>query len=120
MCGIVGIFSHSPVSSELYDSLIHLQHRGQDAAGILTCQSRFYLKSGLGLVKEIFRSDDISQLKGKIGIAHTRYPTAGGYNIADVQPLWIGSPCGIALAHNGNLVNYKELAHEITQVQHRY
>jgi amidophosphoribosyltransferase len=120
MCGIVGIFSHAPVAAELYDSLIHLQHRGQDAAGILTYKERFYLKQGLGYVREVFSSDDITHLKGNMGIAHTRYPTAGGYDIADVQPLWIGSPRGIALAHNGNLVNYKELAEEITQKKHRH
>lgn len=120
MCGIVGIYSHEPVAFELYDSLIHLQHRGQDAAGILTCHERFYLRTGLGLVREIFNPNELKQLKGHFGIGHTRYPTAGGYNIADVQPLWIGSPRGIALAHNGNLVNYKELATEITQVKHRH
>ncbi len=120
MCGIVGIFSHTPVAAELHDSLIHLQHRGQDAAGILTCSERFYLKTGLGLVREIFTAQDVVQLKGNMGVAHTRYPTAGGYDIADVQPLWIGSPRGIALAHNGNLVNHKELAQEITQQKHRH
>lgn len=119
MCGIVGIYSQNPVAAELYDSLIHLQHRGQDAAGIITCDQRFYVKHGLGYVREIFRAEDIAQLQGHIGIAHTRYPTAGGYNIADVQPIWIGNPRGIALAHNGNLVNYKALANEITQ-QHRH
>jgi amidophosphoribosyltransferase len=120
MCGIVGIFSHQAVAAELHDGLIHLQHRGQDAAGILTCNERFYLKHGLGLVREIFTFADVEQLKGNIGIGHTRYPTAGGHDIADVQPLWIGSPRGIALAHNGNLVNYRELAAEITQKKHRH
>lgn len=120
MCGIVGIYSHEPVAAELYDSLIHLQHRGQDAAGILTCQERFYVKHGLGLIREIFNPDDIQHLHGSIGIGHTRYPTAGGYDLADVQPLWIGSPRGIAIAHNGNLVNYKALATEITQQKHRH
>lgn len=120
MCGIVGIFSHTPVAAELYDSLIHLQHRGQDAAGILTCSERFFLKQGLGYVREIFTPENIAYLKGNIGIAHTRYPTAGGYHIADVQPLWIGSPRGIALAHNGNLVNYQELDKDITQKKHRH
>jgi len=120
MCGIVGIYSHEPVAAELYDSLIHLQHRGQDAAGIITCNERFYVKHGLGLVREIFNPDDVAKLHGDIGIGHTRYPTAGGYDLADVQPLWIGSPRGIALAHNGNLVNYKELALEITQKKHRH
>lgn len=120
MCGIVGIFSHEPVAPELHDSLIHLQHRGQDAAGILTCSERFYPKHGLGLVKEIFSAEDIDKLKGNMGIAHTRYPTAGGYSEADVQPLWIGSPRGIALAHNGNIINYKELADQIRLKEHRH
>ncbi|PWY55706.1 amidophosphoribosyltransferase [Legionella qingyii] len=120
MCGIVGIYSHEPVASELYESLIHLQHRGQDAAGILTCDQRFYTKHGLGLVREIFTSDNVSALEGNIGIGHVRYPTAGGYTATDVQPLWIGSPRGIALAHNGNLSNYQELADEIRLKQHRH
>lgn len=120
MCGIVGIAAEKPVATELYDSLIHLQHRGQDAAGILTCDQRFYLKHGLGLVREVFSPDDMQALQGHMGIAHTRYPTAGGYSLADVQPLWIGSPLGIAMAHNGNLTNYRALAQEITQKQHRH
>lgn len=120
MCGIVGIYSHEPVAAELYDSLIHLQHRGQDAAGILTCDTRFYPKHGLGLVREIFTPQDVEQLHGNFGIAHTRYPTAGGYSEADIQPLWIGSPRGIALAHNGNLVNYQALADDIVYTQHRH
>jgi amidophosphoribosyltransferase len=120
MCGIVGIYSQDPVAAEIYDSLIHLQHRGQDAAGILTCHERFYVKHGLGMVREVFTPDDIKSLHGNIGVGHTRYPTAGGYDLADVQPLWIGSPRGIALAHNGNLTNYKELAVEITQQKHRH
>ncbi|MFA6302871.1 MAG: amidophosphoribosyltransferase, partial [Legionella sp.] len=120
MCGIVGIFSHEPVAAELYDSLIHLQHRGQDACGILTSDERFYSTHGLGLVRESITEEDIIGLKGKVGIAHTRYPTAGGYSTADIQPLWIGSPRGIALAHNGNLVNYKELVAEICGKQKRH
>lgn len=119
MCGIVGIFSHEQVAAELYDSLIHLQHRGQDAAGIITYDQRFYPKHGQGLVREIFSPESIMTLKGHIGIGHTRYPTAGGYSEADIQPLWIGSPRGIALAHNGNLVNYPALASEIRN-QHRH
>ena len=120
MCGIVGIYSHEPVAAELYDSLIHLQHRGQDAAGIITCDDRFYPKHGLGLVREIFNAQNILPLKGNMGIAHTRYPTAGGYSEADIQPLWIGSPRGVAIAHNGNLVNYQEIVEEMQQVQHRH
>ncbi len=119
MCGIVGIVSQEPVAPALYDSLIHLQHRGQDAAGILTCDSRFYLKQGLGLLREIVTPEDVLMLRGHIGIGHVRYPTAGGYSTADIQPLWIGSPRGIALAHNGNLVNYTALAEQIRE-QHRH
>lgn len=120
MCGIVGIHSHEPVAAEIYDSLIHLQHRGQDAAGIITCNERFYPKVGHGLVREVFTPQQILSLKGHMGIGHTRYPTAGGYEEADIQPLWVGSPCGIALAHNGNLVNYQDLAAEFRQEQHRH
>ncbi|KTD27140.1 amidophosphoribosyltransferase [Legionella maceachernii] len=120
MCGIVGIYSHEQVAYELYESLIHLQHRGQDAAGVLTCDQRFYTKHGLGLVQEIFTPENISALKGNIGVGHVRYPTAGGYSESDVQPLWIGSPRGIALAHNGNISNYPELADEIRLKQHRH
>lgn len=120
MCGVVGIISHEPVAAELCDSLIHLQHRGQDAAGVVTCDDRFHGKHGLGLVREIFTPADLPRLQGKMGIGHTRYPTAGGYSEADIQPLWIGSPRGIALAHNGNLVNYAELAQTIREKQHRH
>ena len=119
MCGIVGIYSHEPVAAELYDSLIHLQHRGQDAAGILTAESCFYLQHGLGLVREIFTPQHLQALQGRVGIAHTRYPTAGGYSEADVQPLWIGSPRGVSLAHNGNVTNYSALADEFRR-QHRH
>lgn len=109
MCGIVGIMSGTGVATELYDSLVHLQHRGQDAAGIMTCQERFHTQLGEGLVREIFNESNIAKLPGNMGIAHTRYPTAGGYSSDETQPFWIGSPYGIALAHNGNLVNYAEL-----------
>lgn len=120
MCGIVGIYSHDSVAGELYDALIHLQHRGQDACGILTADNRFYPKQGLGLVREAIPVEEVLRLKGTMGIAHTRYPTAGGYTSNDVQPLWVGSPRGIALAHNGNLVNYAELAEDICVKQQRH
>ncbi len=120
MCGIVGIFSHTPVASALYDSLIHLQHRGQDAAGMITSAGKFYVKHGLGYVREIFSADDLAYLRGHSGIAHVRYPTAGGHDIEDVQPFWTGSPRGIALAHNGNLVNHTALATVMTQHKHRH
>jgi amidophosphoribosyltransferase len=121
MCGLVGIYSHQPVASELYESLIHLQHRGQDAAGILTYdQKKFYIHHGLGLAQKIFTPKRLSELKGTLGIGHVRYPTSGGYTKTDVQPLWIGNPRGIALAHNGNLSNYQELAEKICLKQHKH
>lgn len=113
MCGVVGIISQRPVATELHDSLVHLQHRGQDAAGIMTCSERFHTQLGQGLVREIFNEEKIRKLPGNMGIAHTRYPTAGGYSSDETQPFWIGSPYGIALAHNGNLVNYQQLRDEL-------
>lgn len=120
MCGIVGIKSHSPAAGEIYDSLIHLQHRGQDAAGIVTHNHRVHTKKGLGLVRDIFTANSMTRLQGNTGAGHTRYPTHGGYGDGEVQPFWTDVPYGIALAHNGNLVNYRELAHEISQEEKRY
>ncbi len=113
MCGIVGIIGQQPVASELYDSLIHLQHRGQDAAGIVTCDHRFHSKRGAGLVREIFNAEDISKLTGNYGLAHARYPTAGTYSADETQPFQIFNPYGIALSHNGNLVNTESLAEKL-------
>lgn len=118
MCGIVGIASHEAVARDLYDSLIHLQHRGQDAAGILTCHERFDLKTGMGLARDIFKPEDLTHLHGHMGIAHNRYPTSGHYTMADVQPLWVGNPRGVALAHNGHLVNYDVLADRLVKEKH--
>ena len=120
MCGIAGIFSHKSVAAELYDSIIHLQHRGQDAAGIMTYDDRMHKEKGIGLAKEIFNEENMSLLTGNIGISHNRYPTHGGFSHGEVQPFWTSVPYGIALAHNGNLTNYKELAQEITQQETRY
>lgn len=117
MCGIVGIFSHKPVAYEIYESLIHLQHRGQDAAGILTCDHQFYSKQGSGLVRDTFTTKNVLSLKGNMGIGHTRYPTAGGYSASDVQPLWVENPLKIGLAHNGNLINYEKLVATIADPQ---
>ena len=80
MCGIAGIFSHKPVASELYDSIINLQHRGQDAAGIMTYDKRMHKEKGVGLAKEIFNSENMELLTGNIGISHNRYPTHGGFS----------------------------------------
>ena len=120
MCGIAGIFSHKPVASELYDSIIHLQHRGQDAAGIMTYDERMHKEKGVGLAKEIFNSKNMELLTGNIGISHNRYPTHGGFSHGEVQPFWTSVPYGIALAHNGNLTNYNDLASEVTKTETRY
>ena len=120
MCGLAGIYSHKPVATELYDSLIHLQHRGQDAAGITTYNKHMHKTKGMGLVRDIFTEKKIKRLKGNIGIAHTRYPTHGGFGHGEIQPFWTSVPYGIALAHNGNLTNYNELANNITNKESRY
>jgi amidophosphoribosyltransferase len=120
MCGVVGIISHKPVASEIYDSLIHLQHRGQDAAGITTYNNRFHTKKGVGLVRDIFDTNNMARLQGNVGIGHTRYPTIGSYSSEDAQPVWTGVPYGIAMAHNGNLVNYDEVMKALMEKDHRH
>ena len=114
MCGVVGIHSKSSVNQKLYDALTVLQHRGQDAAGIVTCDvGRFHQKKGNGLVKDVFTQEDMNQLTGNIGIGHCRYPTAGSSGPALAQPFYVNSPYGISLAHNGNLINSEELSEKI-------
>ena len=120
MCGISGIYSHKPVAAELYDSIIHLQHRGQDAAGIMTYDDRMHKEKGMGLAKEVFNETNMELLTGNIGISHNRYPTHGGFSHGEVQPFWTSVPYGIALGHNGNLTNYQDLAEEITNKDSRY
>ena len=110
MCGIVGLVSHQPVNQELYDALTVLQHRGQDAAGILTEQNgRVYLCKENGLVRDVFSQSNMESLVGNMGIAHVRYPTAGCDSSAEAQPFYVNSPYGISLAHNGNLTNAEAL-----------
>ncbi len=114
MCGIVGIVAHQNVNQELYDALMVLQHRGQDAAGIVTCQGeRLYLRKDNGLARDVFRSRHMVRLMGNMGIAHVRYPTAGCTSSAEAQPFYVNSPFGLTLAHNGNLTNAKELKREL-------
>jgi amidophosphoribosyltransferase len=121
MCGITGIVAHSAVNLDLYESLSVLQHRGQDAAGIMTCENgRFYMKKGNGLVRDVFYKKHMQRLPGKMGIAHARYPTAGTSSSAEAQPLYVNSPYGIALAHNGNLTNAEELKEELFQTDLRH
>lgn len=110
MCGIVGIVGRSPVNQLIYDGLSLLQHRGQDAAGIVTCDgNKFYLRKNNGLVSDVFHSEHMIQLKGNMGIGHVRYPTAGCSSSAEAQPFYVNSPYGIAMAHNGNLTNADDL-----------
>lgn len=115
MCGIVGIVGKHHVNQALYDALIVLQHRGQDAAGIATCdtEGRFFLHKNNGMVKDVFRAKHMHRLIGNLGIGHVRYPTAGTFSSAEAQPLYVNSPYGIALVHNGNLTNTDELIRDI-------
>ena len=116
MCGIVGIFGTSPVNQALYDSLLVLQHRGQDAAGIVTYDGqRLHLRKDNGLARDVFRTRHMIDLKGNIGIGHVRYPTAGCSSSAEAQPFYVNSPYGITLAHNGNLTNADELKRDLFQ-----
>lgn len=121
MCGIVGILAGKPVAGELYDSLLQLQHRGQDAAGIVTCNERMHFKVGQGLVRDIFQERHMKRLEGNMGIGHARYPTSGDKSgIDEIQPFWTSVPNGIAFAHNGNIVNYEELRYDVITNRKRY
>ncbi len=110
MCGIVGIVAKTPVNQALYDALLVLQHRGQDAAGIITCAGdRLHLRKNTGLVRDVFQTQHMQQLQGNMGVGHVRYPTAGLSGSAEAQPFYVNSPYGIVLAHNGNLTNAEAL-----------
>jgi amidophosphoribosyltransferase len=110
MCGIVGVVSHNPVNQVLYDALLLLQHRGQDAAGIATNHSSmFSMHKANGLVRDVFRTRNMRVLQGNSGIGHCRYPTAGSSSEEEAQPFYVNAPFGITLAHNGNLTNQEEL-----------
>src|SRR5262249_27328275 len=115
MCGIVGVVARSPVNQLLYDGMTVLQHRGQDAAGIVTAEGHsFHMHKGKGLVRDVFRTRDMRNLVGHMGIAHCRYPTAGSASSeAESQPFYVNSPFGITLGHNGNLVNAEALRSEL-------
>ena len=105
MCGILGVVSKTPVNQTLYDGLLLLQHRGQDAAGIVTSVfNTFHMHKGPGLVRDVFRTRDMRSLPGEMGIGHCRYPTAGSaFNAGEAQPFYVNSPFGIVLGHNGSL-----------------
>ncbi len=121
MCGVVGIVSKNEVASDLYEALTVIQHRGQDAAGIATSEEkRLNSRKQLGLVREVFREHHIQSLTGKIGIAHVRYPTAGGASRDLAQPMYVNSPYGISIVHNGNLVNTDSLCEELAETDRRH
>lgn len=121
MCGIIGIVGHSRVNQALYDGLTMLQHRGQDAAGIVTCEdNRLYLRKNNGLVRDVFHTRHMLNLRGNMGIGHVRYPTAGCESSAEAQPFYINSPYGIVLAHNGNLTNADALKNDLFRAALRH
>ena len=114
MCGIIGIVGKDDVNQAIYDGLTVLQHRGQDAAGIIPCDDgRVYLRKDNGLVRDVFHTRHMRDLRGTSGIGHVRYPTAGCSSSAEAQPFYVNSPFGIALAHNGNLTNAEELKRDL-------
>ncbi len=121
MCGIVGIAGKSPVNQMLFDALTMLQHRGQDAAGIVTCHDgRLFLRKDNGMVRDVFHTRHMRALKGNYGIGHVRYPTAGSSSSAEAQPFYVNSPYGITLAHNGNLTNAKEIHDDLFKTDLRH
>lgn len=125
MCGILGLLLHDPAvdaASEIAEGLSLLQHRGQDACGIITCgpKGRFFQCKANGMVRDVFDANSISRLIGGMGVGHVRYPTAGSFNNAEAQPFYVNSPYGIVFAHNGNLINTSSLMQYMDQVAHRH
>ena len=122
MCGIVGISAESNVAAEIYDSLLMLQHRGQDAAGMTVCNKddRLNTRKSMGYVRDVFQQVHMDKLIGNYGIGHVRYPTAGGTGKEFAQPMYVNSPYGISLAHNGNLTNSKQLSNELFHAEMRH
>lgn len=121
MCGVVGVAAQTAVNQTLYDALTMLQHRGQDAAGIVTCKDgRLFLRKDNGMVRDVFLNRHMMRLVGNFGIAHVRYPTAGTSSSAEAQPFYVNSPYGITLAHNGNLTNADKIAAELYKTDMRH
>lgn len=121
MCGIVAQLSYKPVNQDIYDALTIIQHRGQDAAGIMTSdQKRIRLRKSNGLVRNAIREKDMLQLGGNMGIGHVRYPTAGTESALESQPFYVNSPYGIGFVHNGNLINTDELAQDLQEADLRH
>jgi len=122
MCGIVGVVGNAPVNQLLYDALLLLQHRGQDAAGIVTLQDRkFFMHKAKGMVRDVFRTRNMRALPGGVGLGQVRYPTAGNaYSEEEAQPFYVNAPFGIVLVHNGNLTNAHSLRAELFSTDHRH
>lgn len=122
MCGIVGIAGVMPVNQSIYDALTVLQHRGQDAAGIITIDANncFRLRKANGLVSDVFEARHMQRMQGNMGIGHVRYPTAGSSSASEAQPFYVNSPYGITLAHNGNLTNAHELRKKLFEEKRRH
>jgi amidophosphoribosyltransferase len=122
MCGIVGVISTSPVNQLIYDALLLLQHRGQDAAGIVTMEgSKCYMHKARGMVRDVFRTRNMRGLPGNVGLGQVRYSTAGNaYNEEEAQPFYVNAPFGLVLVHNGNLTNVEELRRDMVAVDRRH
>ena len=122
MCGIVGVVSHAPVNQLIYDALLLLQHRGQDAAGIVTQNGqKFYMHKAKGMVRDVFRTRDMRALPGNVGLGQVRYPTAGNADSEEeAQPFYVNAPFGLVMAHNGNLTNAHALKAELFSADHRH
>src|SRR5213595_469224 len=122
MCGILGVVAKTPVNQLLYDGLLLLQHRGQDAAGIVTSEhATLHMHKGSGMVRDVFRTRNMRDLAGNFGVAHCRYPTAGSaFKVAEAQPFYVNSPFGIVLGHNGNLTNADQLKEEMFRTDLRH
>jgi amidophosphoribosyltransferase len=122
MCGIVGVVSHAPVNQLIYDALLLLQHRGQDAAGIVTQNGqKFYMHKAKGMVRDVFRTRDMRALPGNVGLGQVRYPTAGNADSEEeAQPFYVNAPFGLVMAHNGNLTNAHALKAELFSTDHRH
>src|SRR6059058_4340525 len=122
MCGIVGVISKAPVNQLLYDALLLLQHRGQDAAGIVTMEgTKCFMHKARGMVRDVFRTRNMRGLPGNVGLGQVRYPTAGNaYSEEEAQPFYVNAPFGIVLVHNGNLTNAHALKAELFSTDHRH
>src|SRR5688500_9813451 len=122
MCGIVGVISRSPVNQLIYDALLLLQHRGQDAAGIVTMQgTKCFMHKARGMVRDVFRTRNMRALPGSVGLGQVRYPTAGNaYSEEEAQPCYVNAPYGIVLVHTGNLTNATALKQALIDVDRRH